>query len=294
MRKPAVLAAVVLSLVALAACHGAPKEAARRYQLQGQIVAVNADKRELTINHGDIPNFMPAMTMIYPVASAELMDGRAPGETITATLEVDSNNLPRLVAIAHTGTAPTTGNANKAAMAEGILDVGDAVPDVALIDQADRRRSIDEWHGTPWALTFIYTHCPLPDFCPLMDQNFLTLQRRLADDTILKGHVKLVSVTFDPERDTPKVLAAHAARLKADPAVWTFLTGDRVTIERFAGRFGVAIMRDAPGDPQITHNLRTIIIGADGKIAKVYTGNEWTPGTALADLRTLVSAPAKQ
>src|SRR6478672_416202 len=171
MRESAIAACFVLTSLLFTACHQAPKETAKRYQLQGQILAVNTDKRELTISHGDIPNFMPAMTMIYPVANPKLLEGRTPGETISAVLEVE-NNLPRLVDITHTGTAPLSNGANKAGMAAGVLDVGDAVPDVALIDQTDRRRSFSEWKGTPVVLTFTYTRCPLPDFCPLMDQNF--------------------------------------------------------------------------------------------------------------------------
>jgi protein SCO1/2 len=292
-RRPWIIVlAVVVSGVLLGACRQTPKETPKRYQLHGQILAVNTEKRELTISHGDIPNFMPAMTMIYPVASAQLLDGRTPGETVDAVLEID-NNVPKLVEIAHAGTAPLPDGANKAGMAAGVLDTGDPVPDVALIDQTDRRRSFSEWKGTPVVLTFTYTRCPLPDFCPLMDQNFVTLQRRLADDTALRGHVKLVTITFDPDHDTPSVLSAHAAKLKADPQVWTFLTGDRATIERFAGRFGVAVMHDDPADPQITHNLRTAIVGADGRVVKVYSGNEWTPGTILTDLRAVVTAGGK-
>ena len=117
----------------------------------------------------------------------------------------------------------------------------------------------------------------MPNFCPLMDQNFATLQRRLADDTILRGRVKLITVTFDPTNDTPAVLAAHAARLKADPAVWTFLTGDVPSIERWAGRFGISVMRNPQDQADVTHNLRTILINA-GKVAKIYSGNDWTPG----------------
>ena len=127
-----------------------------------------------------------------------------------------------------------------------------------------------------------------------MDQNFVTLQRRLADDTALRGHAKLVTITFDPDHDTPAVMAAHAAKLKADPNVWTFLSGDRTTIERFAGRFGVAVMHAYdPADQQITHNLRTVLIGPDGRIVKVYSGNDWTPGAVLADLRTLTTGSGK-
>jgi protein SCO1/2 len=284
------LAVLTLLFAAFAgACRESLKEAPKRYPLTGQILAVNTDKRELTINHGDIPNFMPAMTMIYPVADAKLMDGRTPGETVSAILEVDSNNMPRLVEIKHVGTAPLTESANKSGMASGILGVGEPVPDVALIDQTDKRRTLAEWKGAPMVMTFTYTRCPLPEFCPLMDQNFVTLQRRLGDDTVLRGRVKLVTVSFDPEHDTPAVLAAHAARLKADPSVWTFLTGDKTTIERFAGKFGVAVMRDNPADPLITHNLRTVLAGADGRIAKIYGGNDWTPGALLADLRGLVT-----
>ena len=117
--------------------------------------------------------------------------------------------------------------------------------------------------GEVTRITFTYTRCPLPTFCPLMDQNFATLQRRLAEDPDVQGRVRLITITMDPDHDTPAVLAAHAQRLKADPAVWTFLTGDRVTIDRLAQKFGVGIVRDA--DPtQITHNLRTSLVGPDG------------------------------
>jgi protein SCO1/2 len=173
-------------------------------------------------------------------------------------------------------------------MAASVLGVGDAAPDSAFIDQSDRRRAFSEWRGAPVVLTFTYTRCPLPNFCPLMDQNFATLQRRLADETALHGRVRLVTVSFDPEHDTPAVLAERARKLKADPAVWTMLTGDPVAVGRFVSRFGVSVIRESPDEPGLTHNLRTVLIAADGRIATVYAGNDWTPGAVLADLRELV------
>jgi protein SCO1/2 len=111
----------------------------------------------------------------------------------------------------------------------------------------------------------------------------------VSEDPALRGQVKLVSISFDPKHDTPAVLAAHAARRKANPEIWTFLTGDRNTIDRFAGRFGVGIMRpDTPGE--IVHNLRTTLIGRDGRVLKIYSGSDWTPGTVLADLRAALKA----
>lgn len=285
-RTLALLAVLVPALVA--GCRQ-PKPAARDYTLHGQVLAVLADRNELTIRHDDIPGFMPAMTMNYPVADPALMKGRTPGETITATLEV-TDMSGKLTAITHVGSAPLPDGSNIAAMAGALLDVGDQVPDVALIDQDNRRRSLSEWRGSLTVITFIYTRCPLPNYCPLMDHNFVEIQQAVAKDPDLRGKVKLISISFDPDHDTPPVLAAHAKSLKADPAVWTFLTGDRMTIDRTAAKFGVGVMR-TKGSPYITHNLRTAVIGTDGRILHIYSGNDWKPATVLADLRAAQQRP---
>ena len=280
--------AAALGIVATAAACSRP-EPPRRYPLTGQVLAVHPERQQLTIKHEDIPGFMPGMTMTFPVTPATLLEGRVAGELITATLEV-SESTGRLVAITHTGTAPLPDNPNALAMAAQPLDVGDPMPDAAFIDHHDARRSFSEWTGTATLVTFIYTRCPLPTYCPLMDQNFATIQRAVAEDRALQGRVRLVSISFDPDHDTPAVLAKHAGRLKADPAVWTFLTGDRVTIDRFAGRLGVGLLRPAAAT-EITHNLSTILVGADGRIAKIYTGSDWTPNQAISDLRALLQRP---
>jgi protein SCO1 len=281
----AVCTCLLFLAVAGAACR--TPSTAKRYPITGQILSVDTHRNELMIKHGDIPNLMPAMTMAYPVATPALMQGRTPGELISGVLEVD-DAAGRIVEITHVGSGPPPATANEAGMASGVLAAGDEVPDAAFVDETDRRRSFSDWKGSAVVLTFIYTRCPLPNFCPLMDQNFATLQRRLADDTILKGRVHLITVTFDPEHDTPAVLAAHAKKLKADPAVWTFLTGDRATVERFAGRFGIGVLRDPQTPADITHNLRTALIDPQGRLTKIYSGNDWTPGTLLTDLRDLV------
>jgi cytochrome oxidase Cu insertion factor (SCO1/SenC/PrrC family) len=118
-----------------------------------------------------------------------------------------------------------------------------------------------------------------------MDQNFAAIQRSVAEDPALRGRIRLISISFDTDHDTPAVLAGHAKRLRADPAVWTFLTGDRVTVDRIAAKFGVGVMRGTESAAEITHNLRTIFIGADGTIAKIYPGSDWTTAAVLADLR---------
>ncbi len=272
-------------LLFLTACGSQPP--AKRYELSGQVLAVHAERQELTIKHGDIAGYMPGMTMSFPVAVKTLMIGRTPGETVTATLEV-SGLVGRIVAITHTGNAPIPTDTNSVAMTEGILAVGDAMPDAALIDQTDRRRTLLEWKGAPMLVTFIYTQCPLPNFCPAMNRNFASIQRSLAADATLKGRLKLVSVSFDPEHDTPAVLAEFAATHDADPAVWTWLTGDRVTTDRLAAKFGVSVIRGDASPADVTHNLRTTLVDADGRIVKIYSGTDWTPATVLADLRGIL------
>jgi cytochrome oxidase Cu insertion factor (SCO1/SenC/PrrC family) len=165
-----------------------------------------------------------------------------------------------------------------------LLRPGEAIPDGKFVDQDGKARRFGAFKGSPVVMTFIYTKCPLPTFCPLMDRHFATLQKTLKADPALKD-VKLVTVSFDPVTDTPPVLKKHAKSLDADLTRWTFLTGDRDDVDQFAARFGVSVSRALNDARDITHNLRTVIIGADGKLMKVYTGNDWSPEQVVADLK---------
>lgn len=279
---------LLLAALLLAGACQKPTAPPRRYPITGQILGVDLAKQTITIRHEDIEGLMPGMTMTFPVVSPEDLKGRAVGELVHGTLEV-SDSLGRLTALTHTGSAELPAGANQIAMATELLDVGADVPDAAFVDQADRRRSFAEWRGSVTVVTFVYTSCPLPNYCPLMDQNFETLQRAIAADAALRGQVKLVSISVDPVHDTPAVLAAHAARRKATPETWTWLTGDPVTIDKFAGRFGVGILRPE-GATDITHNLRTTVIDRTGRVRTIYSGNGWTPAEVLTDLRAAVAA----
>jgi protein SCO1/2 len=279
---------LLFTLVAAACSRPTEPPVTMRYELTGQILAIHTATMELTVKHEDIPGLMPAMTMTFPVVNESEMTELVPGDLITATLEVTAS-VGRLVDVVKTGTAELPANTNEVALAGGVLAEGDTVPDAALIDQTDRRRSLAEWRGSPVLFGFVYTTCPLPNYCPLIDRHFLTLQKAIQSDTRLNGRVKLVSISIDPAHDTPEVLAAHAKGLGADADIWTFLTGDLATVDRVAGRYGVGISRpDAPGE--IAHNLRTTLVGSDGRVRRIYTGNEWTPDEVLADLRAAVAA----
>src|SRR5262249_5636006 len=140
------------------------------------------------------------------------------------------------------------------------LQTADAVPDGRFVDQDGRRRDFRSFKGAAVVLTFIYTRCPMPAFCPLMDRQFASIQNKLKQDDRLRGRVHLVTVTFDPEADSPSVLRNHAKKLGADPATWTFLTGTREDIDPFAARFGLSVIRPNTDPNDITHTLRTAVI----------------------------------
>jgi protein SCO1 len=280
----------VLMAAAIAACSSAPDK--RTFPMQGQVQSIEPDRKSVVMKHEEIKGFMPAMTMPYEVRDEKLLADLKPGDLINASLVVISNGA-YLTDIKKVGEAPLEkppAEAPAPAAASGfeLLKPGEQVPDTAFVDQDGRKRSFGSFKGSPLVVTFIYTKCPLPTFCPLMDRHFASMQKPLAADPALNT-VHLVTVSFDPLTDTPPVLKAHAKTLNADLTRWTFLTGDRDEIDRFAARFGVSVGR-ALNDPRdITHNLRTAIVDADGKLVKVYTGNDWTPEQVLADLKALGS-----
>jgi protein SCO1/2 len=135
------------------------------------------------------------------------------------------------------------------------------------------------------AVTFVYTRCPVPDFCPLMDRRFADLQRAILADAALRDRVHLASVTFDPRHDTPAAIKAHAKARGADAGVWSYLTGEPAAIDHLTSRFGVSAIEERDTPESITHNLRTAVIDPAGRLVKIYNGNEWTVDALLGDLR---------
>lgn len=276
----------LLALTFANACNRASDH--REFTLQGQVLSIEPAKKYITVKHEEIKGFMPAMTMPYEVRDEKVLDGLKPGDLVKATLVVISNGA-YLSMILKVGEAPLEKPPADTPMPSAssgfeLLEPGEGVPDGRFLDQDGKKRHFGEFKGSRVALTFIYTKCPLPTFCPLMDRHFAAIQKTLKADAALSG-VHLVTVSFDPATDTPAVLKRHAKTLDADLTRWTFLTGDRDDVDQFAARFGVSISRALNDARDITHNLRTAIINADGTLAKVYVGNDWTPEQVVADLK---------
>jgi protein SCO1 len=276
--------ALLAGLLAAASC-SSPK----RYEMRGQILAVNRDKMEILVKHEEIPGLMAAMTMPWKVRSASMLDNLGPGDLIASEIEVDDNQGV-VTKITKLGTAKPDIPAPGAPAKPGVkfLMPGDVVPNQAFIDQEGRKRDFASLHGErAMAVTFIYTKCPVPTFCPMMDRQFAEAQTLIKEKGIA-DKVRLLSVSFDPKNDTPAVMNAHARKLGFDPKVWTFVTGEREEIDRFATNFGLTLVRGEAANPdEIGHTLRTALVGRDGRLVKTYGGGDWTPAQLVADLEQL-------
>lgn len=277
------LAAVVV--LSVAACRQAPPP--KEYQLTGQILSLKPENQEVLVKHDDIPGFMMAMTMPYKVNDANLLTDKVPGDLISATLVVGETT-------AYLSTMTKTGHAEVEVPAVqpeisglDMVKIGEVVPDAMLVDENGASLSLSSYRGRRLALTFIYTRCPDAEFCPLMNQHFLALQQLITRTPALAG-TQLLSISFDPEFDTPDVLNAQARRIGADPAVWRFATGSVDEVARFAGRFGVTVTRD--DTPALVHNLGTAVIDAQGRLTALHSTNRWTPAELVAELQAAASS----
>jgi len=279
---------VLIAAVMGAACGAPPPPAkVREFPLTGKVLAIKPDKSEIQVKHDEVRGFMEPMTMWFNIRNAKLLDGLAPGDLISATLVLTAEDS-YLTAVRKTGSRPPgEASAPPAAPAE-ILPVGSTVPDITFTDEAGRPRPLSSYRGTYTLLTFIYTRCPLPDYCPRMNAHFAAVQRGLQAEPLLGRNVRLVSVSFDPEFDTPARLAAKAREMGADPGLWHFVTAPRAQVDRFGGKLGLSVLREGADGSNITHNLRTALLDRDGKLARTYNGKEWAPEDVIRDLQALV------
>ena len=264
----------------------------KRYELKGKVVAVNKSEDTVTISHEDIQGYMPAMTMPFKIKDNASLQILAPGDQVNATLVVDdvSSWLEDLVITKEAVVDPN------AKSTDGISEPkpGDEVPDFGLVNQDGQRIHLAQYRGKALALTFVYTRCPQPDQCTLMSNNFAAIDQKLQRQPDVYAKTHLLTISFDPEYDTPKVLrsygAAHTGRYSDETFQhWEFATGSKDEVKGIAQYFGLRYFHDTEsGNEQVIHSLRTAVIGPDGKLAKLYRGNDWKPEQLVADMSTFV------
>ena len=290
-RRLAFIAAMALCASLLAACNQSSKPAAetsanpeaKRYPLKGKVVSLDAPTGEANVDAEAIPGFMDAMVMSYKVKDPSQFAKLAVGDSITADVVVQGDQywLENVKVVASSGNPPP-----KPAAALHIPETGEAVPNFQLINQSGKRIFLQQYRGKTLLLTFIYTRCPFPDYCPRVSHEFAQVNTQLETTPALYKSTHLLSISFDPVHDTPKVLRAYgfACASTNKPTLfnhWEFAASPASQLPALANFFGLTYKEEGG---LITHSLSTAVIGPDGRILKWYHGNDWQASDLMKDV----------
>jgi len=267
----------------------------KRYPLKGKVVAVDVGDHTVTIAHEDIVGYMPAMTMPFKLKNDADLAMIKPGDQVTGTLVVDDLSSWVEISAIIEGAPPLSQNID----VPGEPKPGTEVPDFGLINQDGKRIHLAQYRGKTLLITFVYTRCPQPDQCTLMSTNFAAIDQALQKEPETYNKTHLLTISFDPDYDTPKVLrsygASHTGRYSDETFQhWEFASGSKDEVKGVAQFFGLRYYHDTESkDEQVIHSLRTAFVSADGKVIKLYRGNEWQPAEVVEDLTTLLSSQSK-
>jgi protein SCO1/2 len=274
----ALLAGALSFLFFLSGCHSRKPANARNFAVQGRVVAIDSGAHTLTVDLNEIPGYMKAMTMEYPVHDSDnwVFDVVHPGDTLQGTLVVTGSDayLQGLSVTQGRGQADLSSTSPI-----HLPQVGDVVPDFHFTDQNGHPIHLAQFRGQPLLLTFIYTRCPLPNYCVRMSGNFVEIEKRLRhSNPAAFAKLRLLSITLDPAFDDPKVLRTYGKAYAGsiDPGLrhWTLATAPAGKIRQAAEFFGMAYESK---NGEVVHNLRTALLDPDGRVAAFYSGNKWKP-----------------
>ncbi|HXA56903.1 MAG TPA: SCO family protein [Candidatus Acidoferrum sp.] len=298
------LAVLVVAIVAIASCSKQSQQTqtaaqgssavpanAKVYHLHGKVLSIDPANSRLDIDGDAVPDFMAAMAMPYTVHDKAEIAKVASGDEINADIIVPQDaeayiqNIVVLKKGSGSGT-PSSSNIHEP-------QPGDAVPDFALVDQDGKHIHLSQFRGDALLVTFIYTRCPFPDYCPLVSRNFGHIYADTKSNPELRDHLRLLSVSFDPENDTPAALRAYAKTFDGTTGGnpfgrWEFAVVPKDELQKVTDYFGVTV---AQNGGQIVHSMSTSVITPDGKIYSWREDTDWKPADLIADASAAL-APA--
>jgi protein SCO1/2 len=263
------------------------------FEVKGVVQKLDEDGKTISIKHEKIPGYMEAMTMPFEVRNTNELAGIKPGDELLFKMLVTTND-GWIENLRKTGTtnavAPVQHQSVRLVREVNPVVEGDPLPNYAFTNELGKRIEFADYKGSAIGFTFIFTRCPFPNFCPRMSSNFLEVSKRLAAQPGLTNW-HLFSISFDPEFDTPERLKAYASRYDRDLSRWNFLTGAMIDIDAITEQFGLGF---AWRQGTIDHNLRTVIVDANGKVRKIYIGNEWKVEEFVAEMTAAARNEARK
>lgn len=274
----------------------APRGEVKRYPLKGKVISVDRANKKAKIEHEAVADYMPAMEMDFPIKEDWVWNDLTPGSEVRAELVVDNTATPSywLEKIGIVANA-RPGQAAPPPVDDRFAQIGQEIPDFTLTNQDGTRISIKNFRGHPLAITFIYSQCPLPDACIKMSTNFSDAANRIMEDAEAKQIYRLLSISFDPARDTPAKLRSYGLGYlgkdaKPDFTVWQLAVGNDKEVRAVADFFGLRYEVDQNDKTQIIHSLRTAVISPQGKVTKIFAGNEWTVNDLIREMKAAGSS----
>jgi protein SCO1/2 len=260
-----------------------PRSTGREYPVTGVVLAVE-DNDAVLVAHREIAGFMPAMTMPFTFANARDRERLSPGDVVQFTFRIDDRRSESMnVTVIGRDPATVAAYASATARKSARLRAGDPVPAFSLVDQDGTPLSDGDLAGRPTVVTFIFTRCPVPEYCPAIAGRFREVQRALAKDGSF-ADVRLLSVTLDPQHDTPAVLRDYGRAIGADFGRWRFATGTPEQVSGLTRAFPV--YAQASGGT-IDHTLATALIDARGRVVEIWRGHLWATKDVLDALSAL-------
>jgi protein SCO1 len=277
-----------LMVCALLLLHGCGNSR-KTYVLTGRIISKQPSSQELIIHNDDIPGFMPAMTMPYAVKDPEGFERVQPADLIRADVVVEQPTQFYLEHLAVIGKSAAS-TSPQGAPVRALL-IGDKAPDVPLVNQDGKTLRLSQLKGKAVLLTFVYTRCPFPDYCPLLSRQFAAIQNDLAKTPDDYNRTHLVSISLDPNYDKPPILRQYGlSYVEHDPKGfqhWDFVSTKPQDLQILVGSFGLEYSDE---DSQISHSMNTILLAPDGTMANMWPGNEWKPSEVADVIRHALTA----
>ncbi len=262
-------------LLLITACATGRAWAVQRYPVTGVVLQVEPARRTFIASIAAIPGYMEAMSMPFSVRDARELEHLRPGAYVEFTLVVEKkNSWAEQVQLHHfVSMEQEPLLARRLALLAGTKapEIGQPIADFTLLDQTNQRVRLSQFAGKVVGVTFIYTSCPLPNYCFRLSNNFGRVYQRFA--ARMGRDVILLSITIDPAHDSPAVLTRYAATWKADPKTWHFLTGTLAEVQAVCKQFGINAWQD---EGAFTHALHTVVIDRAGKLAADFEGNEFS------------------
>ncbi len=269
------------------ASEGKPVAAAERqvFQVRGVIKELRPETRELVIKHEEIPNYMAAMTMPFELKNTNEFAGLGTNDQVSFTMVVTEEegwieNVKKIGV--DTNSVPGTPRPEMRVVRDvDPLKIGDTMPDYSFTNSLGKKISLSDFKGQAYAFTFIFTRCPFPNFCPRMSSNYGEAFKQLVAMTNGPANWHLFSISFDPDFDTPERLRDYSEHYHPDPKKWDWLTGAMIDIDAITEQVGLVFAFE---NGTFNHNLRTVVVDKNGRLRKIFVGNEWKPEELVQEL----------